>query len=69
MKKILLYILFKKVPEQSGNIMILYATFIFLEISTNFSMILLTSRLCYCHGKENSREFQTFPENSMTIHF
>ena len=23
----------------------------------------------YWHGKENSREFQTFPKTSMTIHF
>ena len=29
------------------------------EIAQNF----------YWYGKENSREFRTFPETSMTIHF
>ena len=32
-------------------------------------MILLTSRKFYGHGKENSKEFWTFLETSMTKYF
>ena len=40
-----------------------------LEISRGYSMIPLNSRSFYLHGKENSSEFWTFPETSMTMHF
>ena len=69
---LLLYILFKNVPEQSGNnydiicYIFLFGKFPeFLNDSTYFQKLLKAS-VCM---KKNSREFQTFPETSMTIHF
>ena len=49
--------------------MISYAIFIYSGNFQRFLMIPINSRSFYLHGKENSREFGTFPETSMIIHF
>ena len=61
-ENLLLYILFKNVPEQSGNNYDIISYLFILEISRGISMILLTSKNAqgfFWHGKENSREFRT----------